>query len=196
MISDFQFKLSAHDINKLPLCKYQGPVELVDDDAGLQRTLAALGRESLIGFDTETRPAFKKGVSYQPSLVQLAGEQTVHLIRLGGLSSTEALFDLLSDPGVTKTGVAVRDDLLDLQRIAPFEPAGFVDLGKVAMKLQLETYGLRNLAAKFLGVRISKSAKCTNWDRKDLSRQQIDYAATDAWVSREIHLRFQKLQIL
>jgi ribonuclease D len=101
------------------------------------------------------------------------------------------LLEVLGDAGLVKTGVALRDDVRELWRIREFAPAGFLDLSETAGRLQLRTNGLRNLAANLLGFRISKRAQCSNWARRELTPKQIVYAATDAWISRElyIHLR-------
>lgn len=196
MIDRFRFKIPSAEINQLPLYRYEGDLVLVDDQPDVAQAVDHLAKEALIGFDTETRPAFRKGESYRPSLLQLASAERVYLFHLHHITLSNGLLDILSDPKRIKTGVAVRDDIIELQKMAHFEPAGFVDLGLVAQKAKLETHGLRNLAAKFLGVRISKSARCTNWACKRLSPQQLDYAATDAWISREIHLHLQALDLV
>ncbi|HIA00113.1 MAG TPA: 3'-5' exonuclease domain-containing protein 2, partial [Candidatus Marinimicrobia bacterium] len=52
------------------------------------------------------------------------------------------------------------------------------------------------LTALFLGFRISKQASTTNWSAKELSIKQITYAATDAWVGRELYFKFKDEQLL
>ena len=64
-----------------------------------------------------------------------------------------------------------------------------VDLAALARARGIKAQGLRSLAASLLGFRISKSAQCSNWERDELSPQQIRYAATDAWVGRELYAR-------
>ena len=68
-------------------------------------------------------------------------------------------------------------------------PAGFVEIADLTAKLKYENRGLRALAALLLKGRISKAAQVTNWARESLDARQIRYAATDAWISREIYLR-------
>jgi ribonuclease D len=48
----------------------------------------------------------------------------------------------------------------------------------------------------FLGFRIPKGAKTTNWSVQRLSPQQIAYAATDAWACRELYLKFEHLGMI
>ncbi|ABB39185.1 3'-5' exonuclease [Oleidesulfovibrio alaskensis G20] len=189
-------KFSKDEINSLPLRRYTGPVTLVRTEDELEAALRALHSEELIGFDTETRPTFRKGKMNLPSLIQFAARDMVYLIHLGWVAFSEGIQDVLSSPHIVKTGVAVRDDIKDLKKLACFEDAAVVDLGEVARELGMETHGLRNLAANLLEFRISKAAQCSNWSNLELSRQQISYAATDAWVSREIHLRMRELGLV
>jgi len=158
--------------------------------------LAALTAETLLGFDTETRPAFRKGQSFTPALVQLAGATCVYLFQLNRVPFDDALAGLLANPGIVKAGVAVRDDIKALQALTDFEPGGFLDLGDQARDLGLRTNGLRNLSANFLGFRISKGAQRSNWDTATLTPKQVNYAATDAWVSRELCLRLATLGLV
>ena len=103
------------------------------------------------------------------------------------------LAGLLADPAVIKAGVAIGDDMRELARLHPFKPAGMVDLGMVARAHQLTTQGLRTLAANLFGQRISKGPQCSNWSVMELSKRQVIYAATDAWIGRAIYLRMREL---
>jgi ribonuclease D len=68
-----------------------------------------------------------------------------------------------------------------------------MDLGNIAKKAGIKNHGLRGLAAVLLGLRISKGAQTTNWARDVLTRQQIQYAATDAWVGRKLYLSLEQV---
>ncbi len=186
-------KLTKDEINELPIRAFEGPVMLVSSDEEVGPAVQRLRRDPLLGFDTETRPSFKKGVSYPPALLQLATAEEVVIFQLGKITFADGLMALLSDAGVSKSGVSVRDDVKELKSLADFQDAGFVDLADVARDCGMQTFGLRNLAANVLGFRISKAMQCSNWAKGKLSRKQIRYAATDAWVSREIHLKLQEL---
>ena len=189
--------LSKDDINALPLRRYSGIIRIVSSVPALHDALEDLQRERVLGFDTETRPTFgKKQPENLPALLQLATERAIYLFQLRRIALPEPLRAVLSDSRIIKTGVAVHDDIRVLQRLAPFEAAGFVDLSDVARQNGLLTMGLRNMAANLLGFRISKTAQCSNWEAPKLSPKQIAYAATDAWVSRELHIRIQDLGLL
>ncbi|MBF0460494.1 MAG: 3'-5' exonuclease domain-containing protein 2 [Magnetococcales bacterium] len=194
--TDATGKLSKSEINDLPVRKWEGPVHLIDSDAQMVDAVLQLQNEHVIGFDVETRPAFKKGVSYRPSLVQMAGTNYVNIFQLTRLSEYTALIDLMSNPRILKVGVGLANDAQHLQSVFAFQPKKLLDLSEVTRKVGIESYGLRSLSAHFLGFRISKRAQCSNWDNKELRPFQISYAATDAWVSREIYLAMEQRGLL
>ena len=192
----YRRKLQSEEINALPMVQYEGEVRLVRSAHGLSETLELLGREELLGFDTETRPSFCKGRINQPSLVQLAASDTIFLIQLAFAPFGEGLASLLSNEKIVKVGVGIWDDLRELGKLYPFDGAGAVDLGDLARSLNLPTQGLRNMAANLLGWRISKRWRCSNWSLPDLSPRQIAYAATDAWIGRELYLKMREVGLV
>ncbi len=192
----YKRKLTKDDINALPIMRYEGEIVLVTDADALEEALAALKKERVLGFDTETKPSFRKGKLNDPALVQLAGEHAVYLIQLMWVPFGPALAALLSNPSILKVGVSIFDDMRELQKLYAFDPAGLVDLGNVARDNQLETQGLRNLAANFFDYRISKGSQCSNWSAQVLSERQVVYAATDAWIGRQVYLRMEELGMI
>ncbi len=185
-------RLSKDQINELPLRRYSGPIRVVRTRAECREMVRTLEAEDLLGFDTETRPAFRKGQSYLPSLIQFAGGEAVYVVQVGRTGLPKPVARLLALPHIVKAGVAVHDDIKGLQELRQFAAAGFVDIGAVAREHELGMHGLRGLAASVLEFRISKSAQRSNWARADLTQKQILYAATDAWVSRLLYLEFRK----
>ncbi|MDG1324603.1 MAG: 3'-5' exonuclease domain-containing protein 2, partial [Opitutales bacterium] len=133
------------------------------------------------------KPNFKKGPNNPPALIQLATADQAFLFTLHPVMKLGPLVKILEDPSIVKTGVALKDDLINLQKIEPFKPDGFQDLATIAQSLKIEQTGLRNLTAIFFNQRISKSAQLSNWQKRPLSQAQINYAATDAWISRELY---------
>ena len=187
--------ISRDEVVALPIRRYEGEVVVVGSPAELERAAADLAQERLVGIDTETRPAYRKGESYLPSLVQVASASAVYLFQIQQLDSSAVLRELLSGNTI-KAGVSLAYDLRQLKQVFPFEERAVVDLGWAAKRHKLEQSGVRNLAALFLGLRIPKGTKTTNWSSKRLTPQQIAYAATDAWVCRELYLRFAELAML
>ena len=188
--------VSRDDINALDIRRYEGEIVLVESPAELERAMADLRAERVAGFDTETRPAFHVGQSYPPSLAQLATARAVYLFPLQRQDFSAPLREVMGSAALVKAGISVRDDLRALENMFPFEKAAIVDLGHVAKKHGLQQTGVRNLAGLFLGFRIPKGAKTTNWAARRLSPQQLVYAATDAWACRELYLRFEALGLL
>ena len=188
--------VSRDDINALDIRRYEGEIVLVESPAELERAMADLRAERVAGFDTETRPAFHVGQSYPPSLAQLATARAVYLFPLQRQDFSAPLREVMGSAALVKAGISVRDDLRALENTFPFEKATIVDLGHVAKKHGLQQTGVRNLAGLFLGFRIPKGAKTTNWAARRLSPQQLVYAATDAWACRELYLRFEALGLL
>ena len=181
---------------KLPIRRYEGEVCLVATPGDLERALADIRQESVIGFDTETRPAFKKGESHLPCLVQAATARTVYLFQLRQIEVFQVLAGLLAEPRTVKVGVALANDLRPLRQLFPFIEQNVLDLGVVARQCSFTQTGLRNLAGIFLGFRIPKGARTSNWAAPHLSVAQITYAATDAWACRELFLQFESLGLV
>ena len=189
-------RISREDMNELPIRRFEGSVRVVAGDPDLRHAMRDIGQESVVGFDTETRPAFRPGESYLPSLVQFATADAVYLLQVQQQDFSGAMREILSSDQIIKVGVSVADDLRNLKKLFEFEERSVVDLGKVAKRHGLKQTGVRNLAGMFLGTRIPKGAKTTNWAARHLTPQQIAYAATDAWACRELYLRFRELKMV
>jgi ribonuclease D len=180
----------------LPIQRYEGPVHVISGHSDVESAMQDLLQESVVGFDTETRPAFRPGESYLPSLVQFATANAVYLLQVQQQDLSGAVREILSSEKIVKVGVSVSDDMLNLKKLFPFDERSVVDLGKVAERHGLKQTGVRNLAGIFLGTRIPKGTKTTNWAARRLTPQQVGYAATDAWVCRELYLRFRGLNMV
>ncbi len=188
--------ISREDMAKLAIRRYEGRVRLVATPGDLEEAQGDLRQEAIVGLDTETRPAFKKGESHLPCLVQAATARAVYLFQLRRTEVFPVVAELLSDPRSVKAGVSLADDLRALKRVFPFEEKNVLDLGQVARRSGFGQTGVRNLAGILLGFRIPKGTKTSNWAARELSAAQITYAATDAWACRELYLRFQSLGML
>ena len=189
-------KMSREEINDLPIRRYEGKVCLVSAAPDLAQAMADIRQEGVVGFDTETRPAFRKGESHLPCLVQVATAGAVYLFQLQRLDCSAALCELLADAGTAKAGIALAHDIRQLKQLFPLEAAAVLDLGAVAKRHGIEHTCLRHLAGIFLGFRIPKGTRTSNWASPRLSAAQIHYAATDAWACRELYLCFERLGLL
>jgi len=188
--------ISREALASLPLSRYEGSVRLVTTAQDLAEAQADLEGESAVGFDTETRPAFRKGESHLPSLAQVATARAVYLFPLRYEHTHTAIARLLGAAHVVKAGVALANDMGSLRQVFTFTERNVLDLGHVARRCGLAQTGVRNLAGLVLGVRVPKGARTSNWAAPRLSESQVAYAATDAWICRELLLRFRKLGLL
>lgn len=184
---ELRITITAEEINNLPLRTFSGKTSVVSDPQQLSKIVKEIEYHDVVGFDTETRPSFKKGQVFQVSLLQLAIPKKVYLIRLNHTGVTEELASLFSNADIIKTGVGIRDDLRALQRLRTFEPIGFHDLSTLAKEAGLQVESVKKLTALLLGFRISKSAQTSNWEVPTFTQKQIEYAATDAWVCLELY---------
>lgn len=185
----FEKEISKEDVNKLDLHRYEGKIVLIDQPEQIAEAAAAINRESLVGIDTETRPAFRKGQVNKVALLQIATSDCVYAIRLKKAGFPDSLKEIFASKAIKKIGIAVNDDLKDLKELNPFEEQAVIDLNTYFKERDFKSFGARKLTALILGFRISKSKQTSNWDAKELSQAQLRYAATDAWVCREIYLK-------
>lgn len=189
-------KLSKNEINALPLIQYEGDIEILTSKDNIQAAINDLKNYDLIGFDTETKPTFVKGPLNPPSIMQLACDDKVYIFQLDNDEIFKQLSLILSNKNITKCGVSVDRDLIELMYLSPFDPISFVDLGNVARENEIPHHGLRGLVAMFLKHRISKGSQTSDWSKISLTDSQISYAATDAWVSLELFKIFDKNGLL
>jgi ribonuclease D len=185
--------ISREAMSELPVCRYEGRVCVVATRSELTDALADIQQERVVGFDTETRPAFKKGERYDPSLVQVATAAAVYLFQLRRVDVIPGLAQVMANARIVKAGVAVARDVQDLKQVFAFAERSVFDLGVVARRRGLEQTGVRNLAGILLGCRVPKGSRTSNWASSALTPAQISYAATDAWICRELYLRMQGL---
>lgn len=185
--------ISNDTLNDLPLRHYEGEIIVVENAEEIPKATEQLKKSKVIGFDTETKPAFKKGQSNQISLLQISNEETTFLFRLNKTGLTKELIDLLAAEDILKVGVGIRDDIRGLKRITEFDDGGFIELQTKATDLGVKDFSLKKLAGILLEFRVSKRQRLSNWETESLSEGQIIYAATDSWVALEIYKSLEEL---
>lgn len=179
--------ISADEVNQLPLKAFAGKVSVITESSKLVAMQREIEKHDVVGFDTETRPSFKRGQSYKVALLQLAIPGKVFLIRLHQTGLPEEIVSVFENTNIIKAGVAIHDDIKALQKLNRFQPISFIELSTMAKASGLQVESVKKLAGLLLGFRISKSAQTSNWEAPTLTEKQIDYAATDAWVCLEIY---------
>jgi len=187
MKNKYPASIAAEEIEKYNLSWFRGEIVVIEDLETYQKTFPRLLNSNLLGFDTETRPSFRKGRKNKVSLIQLANDDLACLFRINKIGIPDGLAGLLANPEVIKAGVAVHDDIRFLKRMNGFNPSGFVDLQKLVKEFGIQNSGLKKLAAIVLGFKISKRQQVSDWEANELTEAQQIYAATDAWVCHQIY---------
>lgn len=187
----FQSCISPEEIAALELASFPGEIVVVDaEDEVFTQAVRYLKRQKVLGFDTETRPTFSPDQhSSGTALLQLSGSGKAYLFRLKKCGLPRALASVLANPDILKIGAATLDDIRGLQKICRFAPKGFVDLQGIVAEYGIRDKSVKKMTAIILGVKISKAQQLSNWEAEKLSESQQRYAATDAWVCREMYLK-------
>ncbi len=188
----FKESITKEELTDLPLRWFEGEIIVVDDKEKLEKAVEILSKAKVIGFDTETKPSFKKGVINKVALLQLSVKDQAFLFRINKIGLPMEICKILANPKVKKPGVAINDDIKALNKIKAFIPKGFIELQDHAKTVGINDFSLKKLAAIICGFRISKGQQLSNWEADKLSEAQQVYAATDAWVALEIFENFSK----
>ena len=185
----FVSKIKPEEIEKLDLASFNGETHIIDSlDKEFDNAIRYLKNKNIIGFDTETRPCFSPNQpKYGTALLQLSGAEKAFLFRINKIGMQPKLCRILADNKIIKMGAAVADDIKGLQKYQNFKPGGFVDLQKIVGDYGIKDKSVKKMSAIILGVRISKTQQLSNWEAENLSEPQQRYAATDAWICREMY---------
>lgn len=183
--------ISKDELSQLPTMVYPAEVTVVEDAGTARTAVRALNKEKIVGFDTETRPSFKKGQRHNVALMQISTFDRCFLFRLNKIGISDELKAFLENPGITKIGLSIHDDFNALHRSSEVACKGFIDLQQYVKPFGITDISLQKIYAIIFGERISKSQRLTNWEADTLTPGQQSYAALDAWACLKIyeHLR-------
>lgn len=185
----FAANIDRDTLNSLPRIQFTGQIVVAKSENDLVRWLPILCEEQVIGFDTESKPSFKKGKVNGISILQLANSKLAIIVKVKKIGIPDVLKEFMENAQIVKVGAAIHDDLKGLIKIRRFNPAGFIDLQRIAPNYGIEELSVRKLSAVVLGFTVSKRQQLSNWEADELAEAQKLYAATDAWVCREIYLK-------
>jgi ribonuclease D len=188
-LQEFVSHIEKKDLHSLSNIVFSGTIKVVNNLTETQKAVKHLLESDLLGFDTETKPAFHKGQKHKIALLQLSSDTTAYLFQLHAIGIPDCLAQLLENEAVKKIGAAVHDDIKGLQHIRRIKPNGFIDLQHIVSNYGIEDKSVQKIAAIVLNVKISKSQRLTNWENEQLTGMQQRYAATDAWICREIYVQ-------
>jgi len=183
----FESEISKEEVAGLELIQYEGPIHVIDSMEAFEQEIGQIARQPVLGFDTETRPSFKKGKVYPTSLIQISSLEQAWIMRVSRIGYPGKLLELLSGEIPLKIGLGLQDDLRRLRADFQFEPRGFLDLQQYVQAFRIDEKGLKKISGIVLSRRISKSQQVSNWDADVLSEAQLRYAATDAWICLMIY---------
>ena len=183
----FLNEIEKEEINKLDIHQFEGKISVVDNNVEFAKAMTELGKYQVLGFDTETKPVFKKGVKHKIALIQISNSHHSWLFRMNKIGFPMQLMEFLEDESILKVGVGLTDDMKRLKEVCEFNPGGFLDLQKYVEAFNIESKSLKKIVAIVMGYKISKSQQMSNWESPDLSEMQQRYAATDAWVCLEVY---------
>ena len=187
-------KIDKRSISNLPKVLFPGRIVVVTTENDADKAVDFLLAQPILGVDTETRPAFKKGISHKVALLQVATHDICFLFRLNYTGITASILKLLEDTTVPKIGLSLHDDIMSMHRRADFKPGNFIDLQKHVGEIGIEDLSLQKLYANFFGQKISKAQRLSNWEADILTQQQKNYAATDAWACIMLYEELLKLE--
>lgn len=187
-------KYDKEQIADLPRVLFPGRIEVIVSERSAERAVKFLMKQPLLGFDTETRPSFKKGLQYKVSLLQVCGGEVCFLFRLNRIDLPDCLIKLLSDRKIKKIGLSWHDDLHGLQARRQFRAGTFIDLQDMAAEMGIQDMSLQKLYANIMGQKIAKGQQLSNWEADSLSEAQMQYAATDAWACIQLYKEMMRMQ--
>ncbi len=185
--NNFTDKISNEETAALPAIEFKGEIRIIEHERDIVPACKFLMKQAVVGFDTETRPSFRPGISYRVSLLQLSTPQLCFLFRLNKIPLAKPILQVLETDSILKIGADVAGDLRSLRQIRHFRDGGFVDLQSIAPEWGIEDKSLRKLSAIVLRQRVSKAQRLSNWEATTLTDKQKLYAATDAWVCTAIY---------
>lgn len=183
--------ISKDTLANLPSQSYEGKIHIIDKPEKVVSAVRELRAADIIGFDTETRPSFRKGQNYNVALIQLATPECCFLFRTNIIGYPVELIELLEDPQVTKIGLSLHDDFHNIRKLVDINPQGFIDLQCYVKQFKIADNSLSRLYGILFDKRISKGQRLSNWESPTLTSAQQDYAALDALAC--IHI-FQFLE--
>ncbi|MBQ2447599.1 MAG: 3'-5' exonuclease domain-containing protein 2 [Bacteroidales bacterium] len=192
-MSNFASTIDKEQLQSLETAVFPGKIVLLDAEEISPELEEIFRAEKLWGFDTESKPVFKKGAKNRIALIQMATKDTCYLVRLSK-QFPPVLTEIFNNPDVMKVGLSSKDDFLQLRSICKeLKPQNVVELQSMVKSYGIEELGLQKIYAILFGQRISKTQRLSNWQAPELSEAQQQYAAMDAWSVREIYLKLQGL---
>jgi len=180
--SQFSISIPKEKLHDMETVVFDGDITVIDTLEDTEKAIAALSGYNVVGFDTETRPTFKKGCSHPVALMQISTRDHGYLFRLNRIGFPEILRSFIENPNIKKIGLSLKDDFFVMHRSNEFEPGGFIELQSFVRNYHIIDCSLQRIYAIIFGKRISKAQRLSNWEAPILSPAQQAYATIDAWA--------------
>jgi len=192
-MSIYRATISKEEISNLPLADFEGSIHVIQTPEEAEKAVSFLKTQTVLGFDTESRPSFQKGKVNEIALMQLSTDTSCFLFRINRIGIPQALSGLLADASIKKIGLSIKDDFHMLNKMTTIQQVNFIDLQNYVKNFQIEENSLTKIYAILFEKRISKSQRLSNWEADFLTERQKKYAALDAWATREIYMKLENL---
>lgn len=187
MTNMYVVSIDKQDVNKMPVVTFPGHIHVINAVSQVKSAVNALKTANIVGFDTETRPCFKRGERHNVALLQLSTENDAFLFRLNKTGIPQPLKQFLEDENFIKVGLSTGDDFHQLARLSDVQPAGFVEIQQLVKRFSITDMSLQKIYAILFNMKISKGQQLTNWEAQQLTDAQQSYAAIDAWACLKIY---------
>ena len=187
-------RISKEEVNEMPKVVFEGQMFVVDTPEQADFAVRYLSQFDLLGIDSETRPAFKRGEIHKVALLQIATDERCYMFRLNKFGMTLPLINLMENPHIVKVGLSLRDDFMMLHQRAEFEPRGVIELQTYVTQFGIKDLSLQKIYANLFGQKISKAQRLSNWEADELTIPQQQYASIDAWACIQIYRKLEELR--
>lgn len=191
MDSDIKISITKDALSKLPIEEFPGRITVINTDFQAEKALEILEKETMVGFDTETRPSFRKGVTYNVALIQISTASQCFLFRINLFGITDRLRRFIENEKILKIGLSLKDDFTVMHRADDFMPAGFLDLQNYVKRFGIIDSSLQKIYGIVFNMKISKAQRLSNWEAQHLSPAQQLYASLDAWACLRLYKHFE-----
>ncbi len=177
----------------LPIEAFKGKIVVINRISDVKKAVSYLMQQQILGFDTETKPSFRKGKTNKVALLQVATHDVAFLFQLNATGITDDIVKLLEDKTITKVGLSLSDDMRALLQRRKFKPGDFIDVQDLVKKIGIEDMSLQKIYANLFGMKISKTKQLSNWNTENLDDKQRKYAALDAYACIRIYEKVMEL---
>lgn len=187
MDNEFSIAIDKKCVAEMPTVNFAGAITVIERAEEVAEAVSYLRSHDVVGFDTETKPNFRKGMTNRVSLIQVSTADRSFLFRINKMGFTPELREFMECDGLIKVGLSLKDDFHMLHQVGEFEPRGFVELQEMVKGYHITDASLQKIYAILFGERISKGQRLTNWEASTLTGPQMVYASTDAWACLHIY---------